>query len=93
MGGTEGFDFFDVWATMLANEALLTTLLIPLTLALLERLARISMFPTWPPVPSARCRRFLKVCVRSVGRVPQSSTLEPLHLRIGMALLEAAKRW
>jgi hypothetical protein len=65
--GTQGFDIFVVWATPLANEALLTTLLIPLTLALLERLARISMFPTGPPVPSARCFRFLKVRARSVG--------------------------
>jgi hypothetical protein len=65
--GTQGFDIFVVWATPLANEALLTTLLIPLTLALLERLARISMFPTGPPVPSARSFRFLKVRARSVG--------------------------
>lgn len=65
--GIQGFDLFVVWATPLANEALLTTLLIPLTLALLEWLARISMFPTGPPVASARCFRFLKVRARSVG--------------------------
>ncbi len=67
VGRSEGIDVFGVWATMLTDEPLLTMLLIPFTLALLERLAWISMLPTWPPVASARCSRFLKARARSFG--------------------------
>jgi hypothetical protein len=43
-----------------AIEPLLSLSLVALTLLLLERLARISMLPTWSPVTPSRVARLLK---------------------------------
>jgi hypothetical protein len=47
-------------SALFAIEPLLSLRLVALTLLLLERLARISMLPTRPPVTPSRLPRFLK---------------------------------
>ncbi len=49
---------------MLPIEASLASILVALTLLLLERLPRISMLSTGPPVASSWLARFLKSALR-----------------------------
>ena len=84
------FDVLFFRATVLPNKPLLTASLVPLTLACLEGLSRISVFSSRSPVTSARRTRFLKVSASRFGRLPKLPTLEPFHLRIGMTFHEAA---
>jgi hypothetical protein len=76
---------------MLPGESLLTPYLIAFAFLLLEWLARISMLSAWTPVTSTRGAGLFKRVERCLGRFPKLPTLEPLHLCVGMSLLQASQ--
>jgi hypothetical protein len=86
-----GFVPYRIRTSILPGEPLLAPLLIAFPLGFLERLSRVPMFAPWPPVATAGWGSLLKLALGSFRRLPEPPTLEPLHLRIGMAFLQPAK--
>jgi hypothetical protein len=76
---------------MLSDEPLLTKSLVPLAFGLFERCSRVAVFSTRPPVASTRGGGSLKVGARRFRRLPESSALKPLHLCVGMTLLQTTQ--
>ena len=76
---------------MFSDEPLLSKNLVPLTFRLLERCARVAVFSTGPPVASTGGAGPLKVGARCFWRLPKLSALKPLHLCVGMTLLQTAQ--
>jgi len=76
---------------MFSDEPLLTKSLVPLAFGLLERCARVAVLSTRPPVASTGDAGPLRVGARCFWRLPKLSALKPLHLGVGMTLLQTAQ--
>ena len=76
---------------MFSDEPLLTKSLVPLAFGLLERCARVAVFSTRAPVASTGGAGPLNVGARGLWRLPKLSALKPLHLCVGMTLLQTAQ--
>jgi hypothetical protein len=58
----------------------------------LEHLSRIAMVTARPPVAIASDACTLKIGLRLVGRLPESTSRKPLHLSVGMFLANPVER-
>ena len=75
---------------MLPDKPLLTTRLVSIAFVFLECLARILVFSAGSPITSPSVTDLLKSLAGRLLRLPELTALEPLHFRIGMALLQPA---